>query len=97
MINTKYSVVLTNYQDLHSWSVRNYSSFWTEVWTWTGLVGSPGPGPACHSSAPIQSIPRWFEGSQINYAENLLRFVLLIELMWSSGEVTQKYDYYEKE
>jgi len=74
MVNKKFKQCLNDYQDLHEWSVKNYSSFWSEVWSWTGVIGTLGPGPACDISAPIQSIPSWFPGSSLNYAENLLRY-----------------------
>jgi acetoacetyl-CoA synthetase len=82
-INHKFEENLKDYHDLHDWSVRNYSSFWSEVWSWTGVIGTPCTVSACDSSATIQSIPSWFAGSSLNYAENLLRLVTLATLRLS--------------
>jgi acetoacetyl-CoA synthetase len=82
-INHKFEENLKDYHDLHDWSVRNYSSFWSEVWSWTRVIGTPCTVSACDSSATIQSIPSWFAGSSLNYAENLLRLVTLATLRLS--------------
>lgn len=58
------------YQDLWEWSVRDIEAFWCSVWDYfevrasqpfTAILGDPAmPGA------------RWFEGSQLNFAEHIL-------------------------
>lgn len=40
LINEKYNATLTNYEDLYRWSVNHLSSFWDEVWHFTGVRAS---------------------------------------------------------
>lgn len=39
-VNSKYKLQLSTYSDLHKWSVDNISSFWGEVWEYTGVRAS---------------------------------------------------------
>ena len=61
-----------NYDALHDWSISDAGAFWTEVWRFTDIQASRS------ADAPVQHLDRWpgarwFEGAQLNYAENLLR------------------------
>ena len=61
-----------NYDVLHEWSITEPGAFWTEVWRFTGIQASR---PADASVKHFDRWPgaRWFDGAQLNYAENLLR------------------------
>jgi acetoacetyl-CoA synthetase len=39
-VNQKYSEKLAGYDDLYEWSIKNTSSFWGEVWKYSGIVGT---------------------------------------------------------
>jgi acetoacetyl-CoA synthetase len=39
-VNQKFSRNLAGYDDLYEWSIKNTSSFWGEVWNYSGIVGS---------------------------------------------------------
>ncbi|CAH1801308.1 unnamed protein product [Owenia fusiformis] len=73
-INLKYSLKLESYSQLYNWSVENYSEFWEEVWNFTDIVFSRTFQQVIDKNANISEIPRWFTGSRLNYAENLLRW-----------------------
>ena len=72
-INTSYSLNIKSYEDLHRWSIENISDFWKEIWNASDTV---------HSKSYIEIVDdvhkmpgaKWFQGSRINFAENLLRF-----------------------
>jgi acetoacetyl-CoA synthetase len=60
----------SDYEDLRGWSVRELEQFWEAVWEFCGV----------RASAPYERVldshtmpgARWFEGAQLNYAENML-------------------------
>ena len=71
-LEQKLGLTFDNYQQLHDWSVEQPNLFWEQVWHFTDI----------HSSCDWDSVLSdeekfpgaiWFEGAQLNYAENLLR------------------------
>ena len=74
LINAKHDLALEDYHQLHQWSCDHYNLFWGHVWDVCHVVSSTArPELAIDKDVPIQHIPQWFEGVQLNYAENLLR------------------------
>jgi acetoacetyl-CoA synthetase len=59
-----------DYKELWEWSVSEIEQFWADIWEYCGV----------HASVPYREVlssrampgARWFEGAQLNYAENLL-------------------------
>ena len=72
-INGKYGINIKSYEQLHRWSIENIPQFWEEVWEHCGIIHSK---PYSTIVNDIKSMPgaKWFEGSKLNYAENLLKF-----------------------
>ena len=66
----KYGFKEGDYESLHRWSIEQPEQFWEEVWTDAKVIYSRTyervMGP------PMMPGTRWFEGSQLNFAENLL-------------------------
>ena len=62
---------LTDYSDLHRWSVQSPADFWRHVWTFCGVVGQRGTG-AIDSPDQLPGA-RFFPDSRLNFTENLLR------------------------
>lgn len=60
------------YQELHGYSVRNNSAFWSKAFRYMNLVHDGGYTQVVDESAPIDSVPEWFHGVFLNFAENLL-------------------------
>ncbi len=68
---------------LHAWSIAHPEPFWAAVWRFTGVIASRGAGTDPWDEvlvggtrmAPPDAVlgPRWFTGSRLNFAENLLR------------------------
>lgn len=73
-INAKFHQELRTSHDLHAWSVANPQQFWLDVYDYIGIVPPLAPGMmhAYDASIPMSSVPEWFEGVRLNYAENVL-------------------------
>jgi acetoacetyl-CoA synthetase len=61
-----------SYGDLWQWSVSDPAAFWVSIWDYFGVLGARGAGPVLSG----EQMPRikWFEGSTLNYAQNILRW-----------------------
>ena len=66
----KSSLNFQTYFDLHKWSISKIEDFWTEFWDFSGIVYSKKYDKVL--SNPVMPGAKWFEGSELNYAENLL-------------------------
>jgi acetoacetyl-CoA synthetase len=75
-IETKHNLKFNNYNELHQWSIDNPDKFWSDVWEYSNVIYSKnynkvlGDYPESDYKIPR---PAWFEGSELNFAENLLR------------------------
>ncbi len=75
---------VTDVESLYAWSVRDLELFWTEVRRFCGVITGPrDPSIACERvligrdrvAPPDPEVgPRWFVGTRLNFAENLLRY-----------------------
>ena len=73
-----------DFNSLYEWSIHDIELFWSEVWRFCGVVTPANePSEVCERVligrervAPPDPVlgPRWFVGSKLNFAENLLRF-----------------------
>ena len=72
-INNLYDLDIKSYEDLHRWSVENIADFWKEIWDISEIIYSKNYNEIVDD---IHKMPgaKWFSGSRINFAENLLRF-----------------------
>ncbi len=61
------------YEDLWQWSVTDLPAFWASIWDYFGLQ-SPTPWRAVLSEDRMPGA-RWFEGAQVNYAQQVMRHV----------------------
>ncbi len=59
----------TSYGDLWSWSVDDLEGFWGSIWKYFDVAGADYP------VLPDRQMPgaRWFEGSELNFAEYVFR------------------------
>lgn len=95
-INHDHGLSLTDYYDLHEFSVRRPNDFWMYLWKFLDIKASAQPTRAVDESLTIDQFPQFFEGSRLNYAENLLsrsdsgiavRFICE-ENLWSPREIS---------
>ncbi|EHY55240.1 hypothetical protein HRR83_009044 [Exophiala dermatitidis] len=62
-----------NYDALYDFSCNHRSDFWRHVMQYFPIVyGGKIPNPVVDESARMDSIPRWFQGVQMNFAQNIL-------------------------
>ena len=74
-INRKFHQSLINSQELQKWTVANQQAFWLDLYSYLDLV-PPLPSnvkTAYDESLPMSSIPQFFPGLELNYAENVLQ------------------------
>ena len=69
--NKRFGLALTDYDDLHRWSVESREDFWTLVWGEFGVIGDRG-GVALENGDAMPGA-RFFPEARLNFAENLLR------------------------
>jgi len=72
-IENRYSIHFDNYQQLHQWSIANRASFWEEVALFSGIEFSETASNVMQNGDQMPGT-QWFEGAQLNFAENLLRY-----------------------
>ena len=75
-LEKKTSLQFPTYFDLHAYSTSHRADFWRFCFDQFPLVYSAPatgiPNPVVDESARMDSIPRWFEGVHVNFAENIL-------------------------
>jgi acetoacetyl-CoA synthetase len=70
-VDRRHGVRLSDYRDLHAWSVEHPDLFWSLVWDFCEVVGDKGERlVADHGKMPGA---RYLPDSTLNFAENLLR------------------------
>ena len=60
-----------SYFDLHKWSINDIESFWSQFWKFSKIKYSRNYDTVLEN--PVMPGAKWFSGSQLNYAENLLK------------------------
>ena len=67
----KRTLVLKNYNELHAWSIQNPDEFWSDYWEFSEMQASRKSEVVVED---LDKFPgaRWFPGSKLNYAQNLL-------------------------
>ncbi|KAH2239264.1 hypothetical protein V6Z88_006003 [Aspergillus fumigatus] len=71
-LNRKYQLCLQNYKDLWQWSISRPSEFWEEIWHYTNIKAHKQYDRVMSSEKLLFPRPHFFEGSKLNFAENLL-------------------------
>lgn len=72
-VNEKYQLDLANYAELYSWSLEQAEHFWAEMWEFGNILSHSEYREVVDD---IHKMPgaKWFQGTSLNFAENLLRF-----------------------
>ncbi|KAJ5826951.1 hypothetical protein N7447_003714 [Penicillium robsamsonii] len=71
-VNKKYGLSLNNYDALWKWSVSEPAQFWEEIWHYTKINAHNPYQQVLGSKDVLFPRPSFFEGSTLNFAENLL-------------------------
>ncbi|MBI2082563.1 MAG: acetoacetate--CoA ligase [Deltaproteobacteria bacterium] len=62
----------SSYEELHRWSVSQIPDFWESIWKFSDVKFSKPYDRVM--GEPKMPGTRWFEGTRLNFAENLLRY-----------------------
>ncbi len=73
-----------SYSDLHKWSINDMESFWSQFWDFSRIKYSKNFDTVLEN--PVMPGAKWFSGSKLNYAENLLEGVPEQDAIISLGE-----------
>lgn len=71
-VNRNFHLSLSNYHELYDWSVQNSADFWQSIWSYCGIIASK-PAEKILVEADRMEDTKWFEGAELNFAQNLLR------------------------
>ena len=96
LVNERHAKDFGDYASLYQWSIENIPEFWAVVWDFVGIQASK-PYAAVVDDLGRFPGAKWFEGAELNFAENLLRFrddrVALA--FWGEGQAPQRMTYAE--
>ncbi|MCK0196432.1 acetoacetate--CoA ligase [Ancylobacter sp. 6x-1] len=70
-VNAAHGTALSDYRDLHAWSVAEPGTFWQEIWRLGAVIGEQGN--VLLADGERMPGARFFPQARLNYAENLLR------------------------
>ncbi|KAE8151068.1 hypothetical protein BDV25DRAFT_139225 [Aspergillus avenaceus] len=60
------------FDDLYNWSISNRTAFWEFCWNYFSIIHEGSYTSVTDESARMDSVPKWFEGIRLNFAENML-------------------------
>lgn len=63
---------ITSYKELYEWSVTEIEEFWKSIWIISGIIHSKLYKKVLSGNKMFGA--KWFEGAELNFAENLLRY-----------------------
>jgi acetoacetyl-CoA synthetase len=72
-VNQRHGLALNEYGPLYDWSIREPALFWQELARFAEVQASWGTEPVLQNGDRMPGA-RWFAGTTLNFAENLLRF-----------------------
>ncbi|HDZ18184.1 MAG TPA: acetoacetate--CoA ligase, partial [archaeon] len=72
-VNKKYGQVIKGGKDLYKWSVESTPEFWAAMWDFGEIIYSKKYDKVV-KDLKIFPGTKWFVGSRLNFAENLLRY-----------------------
>lgn len=73
-VNRKFGQDLRSSHELHRWSITHPQDFWVDLYKYTQIIPAlpSNMTQAYDESIPMKNVPKFFEGVQFNYAENVL-------------------------
>ncbi|KAJ5937914.1 AMP-dependent synthetase/ligase [Penicillium verhagenii] len=71
-VSNRHGLSLSDYNDLWQWSISEPAKFWEEIWHYTGIKAHEQYRQVLQSDQALFPRPAFFEGSTLNFAENLL-------------------------
>ncbi|CAO1616367.1 unnamed protein product [Sympodiomycopsis kandeliae] len=71
-VNHNLGKSINTYDEMHQWSITDVEDFWTMIWDFSNITGRKFHKALSDPNALPADLPRWFEGSRFNFAENIL-------------------------
>ncbi len=72
-INDSRSLKIQNYNDLYSYSIDRVAEFWEDIWVFNDIISSKPYFSVVENLEDFPPKTKWFPGSKLNFAENLLK------------------------
>ena len=72
-ISKEYGLSITTGKELYGWSVDKIPDFWAAMWKFSGIIASK-PYEKVVEDINVFPGTKWFPGSMLNFAENLLKY-----------------------
>ncbi len=72
-VNQRHGTSFRDYHSLYQWSVENIPDFWSALWDFAQVRCSRKPEQVVDDLTKMPGAT-WFNGAELNFAENLLRF-----------------------
>jgi len=89
-----YSKTFTSYSELDNWSIDEIEIFWKSIWEYSQVIHSKSYSSILEKRIMPGAI--WFKDSELNFAENLLRYrdehtaIVSIREKYSNVKITYK-------
>lgn len=71
-LRREYNLSFSGYSELYAWSVTEIEVFWESIWKFAEIIHSQPYKKILDKR--IMPGAKWFEGAQLNFAENLLKY-----------------------
>ncbi|XP_014556200.1 hypothetical protein COCVIDRAFT_16316 [Bipolaris victoriae FI3] len=71
-VNKTHNLHLSDYPQLHQWSIDHVDAFWKSTWDFVGIEHEGTPSSTVDPDASMFPRPPFFPGAKLNFAENLL-------------------------
>jgi acetoacetyl-CoA synthetase len=70
LVNKNYQASVTNFAELHAWSIKHPENFWSQIWDYSHVIADRGESVLENKDKMPGAV--WFSDSSLNFAENLL-------------------------
>ena len=71
-LRREYKLTFQNYTELYNWSGTEIEKFWESIWKFSGIIHSKPSDKILNKI--VMPGAKWFDGAELNFAENLLRY-----------------------
>ncbi|GAH17380.1 unnamed protein product, partial [marine sediment metagenome] len=72
-VNSNYGKTIKGGKDIYKFSVENIEDFWEAMWKFSDIIASK-PYDKVVEDLSVFPGTKWFPGSELNFAENLLKY-----------------------
>ena len=72
-VNKRHSLQINSYNELYKWSIENIQDFWSAMWEFGKIKATRRYDVVVDDLTKFPGA-KWFIGSRLNFAENLLRY-----------------------